>query len=337
MVNTKVLVTGAGGGVGISIIKAAKRAGYKVIPADMNPLSAGLILAESKPYLVPSATSPDYLHSLIDICHKEKVDVIIPGSDPELPVIAKGKNLLEEESGTKVVVGSVNAVNVGRSKLLTQNYLRDKGFNYAYSVKKEGLQDIVGKVGFPLIVKPDYGSGSNYMFCAENLEELEFYVSLVDRKGFTPIIQEYLGMKDGEYTTGVMFGAEKEFLGSITLRRQIKKGSSYKAWSDCFPDIRDEMEKIGKALDTFGPLNLQCRMTDRGPVIFEINPRFSGTTAVRAWLGFNDVKMVVENYLHGTIPTDTRYQRNWVMIRYLEEVYIKYETVRDLKEKTRRG
>lgn len=328
LINTKVLVTGAGGGVGISIIKASKRAGYKIVPIDMNPLSAGLILVKSKSYLVPSANSPDYLRSLIDVCRREKVDTLIPGSDPELAVIARGRNLIEEEADVKVVVGSVEAVNIGRSKFLTQSFLCDNGFNYAYSAKKEGLHDMVDRFGFPLVVKPESGSGSNYMFYAETLEELEFYVKLIDRKGLEPIIQEHLGSKDEEYTTGVMFGAEKQFLGSITLKRQLKKGSSYKAWSDDFPEVKHEMEKIGKALDTAGPLNLQCRMTSRGPVVFEINPRFSGTTAVRAWLGFNDVKMVVDNYLHGTIPRETSYRRKWVMMRYLEEVYTRYETTK---------
>ena len=77
-----VLVTGAGGGVGISIIKAAKHAGFHVLAADMNRLSAGLMLADDA-YLIPAATAPNYASSLIELCNSQNVDSVIPGCDPE--------------------------------------------------------------------------------------------------------------------------------------------------------------------------------------------------------------------------------------------------------------
>lgn len=327
-----VLVTGAGGGVGVSIIKAAKLAGYKIIAVDMKLLSAGLLRSD-RGYLVPKATSPDYIPKLIEICRKENVDALIPGSDPELPVITSSKKQIEEKTDTVVVVCAREAVETGRSKYKTYRFLKKSGFPYCESALKDGASELAEKVGFPLVVKPDTGSGSVDSFIASDKDELKFYIKQVERRGWIPLIQECLQPPDEEYTTGVMFSRDLQLIGSITLRRHLKKGSSYVAISEDFPRVRLEMERVAKELHTSGPLNLQCRLTDRGPVIFEINPRFSGTTPVRAVLGFNDVKFVVENFLFGVIPQDVSYKKRVAMVRYLNEVYIKEEGLESLKKR----
>ena len=171
-------------------------------------------------------------------------------------------------------------------------------------------------------MKPDDGSGSVNLFKAFDGLELIHCLNYLTKRGVTPVVQELLLPDDQEYTTGVMFGANKTFLGAIPLKRRIKKGSTYRAWSGDYPEVLEEMVKIGKALDTPGPLNLQCRLTERGPVVFEINPRFSGTTCVRSELGFTDVKMVVEHFLHGIIP-EIDYEKGVTMIRYLQEMYVR--------------
>lgn len=326
------LITGSGGGVAISIIKAAKLVGYKIIAIDMKPLSAGLLRSD-RGYLVPKATSPDYITKLIEICRKENVDVLIPGSDPELPVIASNKEQIEEKTSTVVVVGTREAVETGRSKYKTYRFLKKSGFPYCESALKKGALELAEKVEFPLVVKPDTGSGSVDSFIANDKDELDFYVKQVERRGWVPLIQKCLQPPDEEYTTGVMFSKDCQLIGSITLWRRLKKGSSYVAISEDFPRVRLEMERVAKELHTPGPLNLQCRLTDRGPVIFEINPRFSGTTAVRAVLGFNDVKFVVENFLFDVMPEKVSYKKGVAMVRYLNEVYIEEEGLEDLRRR----
>ena len=41
-------------------------------------------------------------------------------------------------------------------------------------------------------------------------------------------------------------------------------------------------------IDFFGPANFQLILTKKGPMIFEINPRFSSTVLMRNYLGFTD-------------------------------------------------
>ena len=47
-----------------------------------------------------------------------------------------------------------------------------------------------------------------------------------------------------------------------------------------------------------GPLNIQMRLDKTGePVCFELNVRFSGTTAIRANFGFCDVEAMIREYV----------------------------------------
>lgn len=45
-----------------------------------------------------------------------------------------------------------------------------------------------------------------------------------------------------------------------------------------------------------GPINLQGRITSEGPIFYELNHRFTGITAVRARLGFNECIAILEDF-----------------------------------------
>ena len=57
--------------------------------------------------------------------------------------------------------------------------------------------------------------------------------------------------------------------------------------------VRAAAEKMAKCLTELGqvgPCNFQSRITAEGPFFYEINPRFSGGSGMRAALGFNEVE-----------------------------------------------
>ncbi|MBK8119730.1 MAG: ATP-grasp domain-containing protein [Sulfuritalea sp.] len=58
--------------------------------------------------------------------------------------------------------------------------------------------------------------------------------------------------------------------------------------------VREQCVKIAEALDLFGAINIQLRMTPAGPRIFEINPRLSSTVLMRHLAGYTDVLWMLE-------------------------------------------
>jgi carbamoyl-phosphate synthase large subunit len=109
-------------------------------------------------------------------------------------------------------------------------------------------------------------------------------------------------------------------MGSICMRRELAAGNTYKAWVVTQPEVQAESLRVIAALGIRGPCNVQLRLTARGPVTFEINPRLSGTTAMRAHFGYNEVDMAIRSFLLGEqlqLPTITP----GTALRFWDEMY----------------
>jgi carbamoyl-phosphate synthase large subunit len=313
------MVTGTGGGVGQSIIKALRlsKIDCRIVAADMNPLAAGIYRCDCG-YLLPSANSPGFIDAVIDICRKEAISLLLIGSDPELPPIANYRRRIEEETGATVVVSSPEVVEIGYDKWKTYEFLRKNGFRCPRSALPDTMTHLVSEVGFPLIVKPRTGSASRDVYLAKNEKELDVFVKRVDNA----IVQEYLEPATEEYTSGVIvFGGE--VLGAITIKREIKGGASYRMIIDDYDIVKGAAIDIAKKLNPFGPCNFQTRVTEKGVTTFEINTRFSGTTAIRAAFGFNEPAAVIKYVLYHETPI-LNYSKG-IAMRYWNEVYISFD------------
>lgn len=77
-------------------------------------------------------------------------------------------------------------------------------------------------------------------------------------------------------------------------------------------------------------------ITERGPVPFEFNARFSGTTPIRAHYGFNEPEMTLRSYRLGEKIEPPRIGRG-VVLRYIEEVFLDNASADALGEPLPRG
>jgi len=317
VINT--LITGTGGGVGQSIFKALKlsKLSLKIFTTDMHPMGVGLYRGD-KGFLVPAAQDPAFTEQIIRICNDNKIDIIFVGSDPELPVFAEQKIYIEDETDAKVIVSSPEKIRIGNDKWETYQFLKNNGLPYPESALPADDDKLVEKLGFPLIVKPREGSASRDVYIVKNHDELKTFLKRVR----DPIIQEYLVPENEEYTSGAMM-LDGELLGILTMKREIKGGNTYRGIIDSYDEVRDAVEKIARVFNPFGPSNFQMRLTDKGPITFEINPRFSGTTGIRAYFRFNEPEAVI-NYIFYNKKTPLHPTRGMVM-RYMNEVYAPLE------------
>ncbi|MDI6797077.1 MAG: ATP-grasp domain-containing protein, partial [Desulfatibacillaceae bacterium] len=60
-----------------------------------------------------------------------------------------------------------------------------------------------------------------------------------------------------------------------------------------FPEVRKVAENIAQSAGSTGPLNIQGRLHNGVFYPFEINPRFSATTYLRALAGFNEIDFFI--------------------------------------------
>ena len=69
-------------------------------------------------------------------------------------------------------------------------------------------------------------------------------------------------------------------------------------------------------------MNIQCRFVGGRVKVFEINPRFSGTTSIRAMVGYNEPDVLMRKHIFGEdIPVDFEYEEA-VILRSLSEARV---------------
>ena len=76
------------------------------------------------------------------------------------------------------------------------------------------------------------------------------------------------------------------------------------------------------SLGVKGPLNIQCRFVDGEIKVYEINPRFSGTTSIRAMMGFNEPEILINSNILGKKIKQRFPYKTGSVIRTLKETVI---------------
>jgi len=334
-----VLVTAAGGIVSQGIMKSLKLSNikkdhpvmYEIVATDINAQAAGLYRSDVG-ILVPPPSSSDYVESIIKICKEQNVQAIFVGSDEELLPIAHVKEKIEKETGTIVLINPIDVISAAIDKWKTFEFLKKNNLPCAESSLPENQEEFIEKFGFPLVVKPREGHGSLHFYIVNDRDEIIQAISAIQKVGWRPIIQEYLDDENVEFTSGIVVNKTgKNVMSSISMRKTLKQGQTYKAFIDDFHDVRKSAEETALKIGCRGSINIQAKMIENMPKIFEINPRFSATCPIRATAGVNEPDIVFRNFILGEeIKIDT-YQK-LVCMRYWNEVYVPYSTY----EKTNR-
>jgi carbamoyl-phosphate synthase large subunit len=325
--SSKVLVTAAGSIVAQGIIKSLRLANkknkrYTIIAADMSPLAAGVYRCD-RGIIIPPVSSPDYIDNIIDICQENDIEAIFCGSDDELLLLAGAKSKIEGNTRAKLLTGSLDALAIARDKWSTFQFCKANNLPCAPSAIPEEEEEFAKEFGFPIVIKPREGYGSAHFYIAKNKDDVKNAVSAIKNAGWRPILQKYLAANE-EFTTGITIDNNANYvMSSISIRKIIKHGQTYKAFIDDFCSIRKSAEEIGLKLRACGPVNVQAKVEGDLPIVFEINPRFSATCPMRAVAGVNEPDIVFQNTVLGQQIRVDRYQR-LICMRYWNEVYVPY-------------
>ena len=321
-----ILITGAGGTTGQSIIKALRISSLtcRLIAADTHPLAAGIYRADAG-YLLPAADQPQYIPRLIDVCRQENIQVILIGSTPEVPVLARHRDEIQKNCHALAVVSEKETVDICHNKYNTCQFLKQNNLPGPETVDisdRSQTEMLIQKRGFPLLLKPQQGCAARHVHVINSREEFDFFARRINEPA---LLQEYLPGDDEEYTCGLFYSRDHRRLGEIIMKRQLSYGGTYRGMTDDFNDIRDYIRRVGDALAPTGPINIQLRNTPAGPVLFEINPRFSCSDAMRAQMGYNAPEAAVRHFLFGQEVRHLLRWRKAISLRYINEVLITHE------------
>jgi carbamoyl-phosphate synthase large subunit len=323
-----VVVTGAGSTIGLGVAKALQIASnqpdgvgrIRIVGVDSNPLAVGHYCLE-KSYLAPSA-SPDfepYFQALVNICKREGAAILFSGWDGELIPLGQRRQEFFEQSGAQIG-HRPEGIREASDKWLTFECLKRAEVPTPASIlpeDSEALDWFMAKYKPPYILKPRVGAGSRGLFQVSTIDEIRFLSSYLG----SAILQEELLPADEEYTIGVFMMDRGEEAGTLVLKRSLMSGLSYRMEVVENKEIAACAVAAVRALGLVGAANVQLRRTPDGPKVFEVNPRFSSSTSVRAFFGFNEPECAIRYFYKGERPLITGCRRGYAL-RYWEEMFV---------------
>ncbi len=340
-----VAVTGVGGGVGQAVIRALRQSELpvEITGLDADPWSVGLYQCDDQA-VVPAVSEGDaYAAALERLVEEREIDVLIPGTDTELQTVAALRERLLA-LGCCPIISGPDFIRMSRDKLLSYSALTDVGIPFVWSTSVAHFVKSLSRASFPVIVKPRGGSGSvgAKVFHAPE----EFGAAQLNGED---IVQEYLVPKswglakpmpadvlkagrlrqEDEVSIQAAIGPAGEIIGIFASVNELRDGVPIRICPTLDTHILAFARSVFEAfvgMGQVGPCNIQGRLTDSGLMLYEVNPRFTGITAVRAELGWNECEAALRLFVLKEPPERVArmltYGTDTVCLRYTAEHYV---------------
>lgn len=241
----------------------------KVFGADMCDTAPALQFTEGK-FMLPRIGGENYIETIIDICKKNDIALVVPTIDTELEILAKNKRTIQEESGAKILVSDYESVEICCDKIKTAAYFEEHGFDYPEVITQKKLEN--KEYSFPLFIKPLDGSSSINAFKVNDENELEFFLKYVKK----PIVQECIA--GVEYTVDCFSDFDGQVITVVPrIRIATRSGEILKGKIDKNKIIIQDVKNLIESFGFIGQITVQCFLTDDDKIKYiEINPRFGG-------------------------------------------------------------
>ena len=319
-----VLVTAASRRV--PLVRAFRRAvaslGGRVVVCDVNPLSPAVHVADAA-YRVPLAADAEYLDRVYDVCRLERIDLLVPTIDDELPLFGRATSALER-MGVKVAVSPATTSLICNDKYALCKHLRAEGIPAAESWLPDELP---ADPSFPLFIKPREGRGGVSVFPVRTRRELDFFLEYVGH----PVVQEFLIGR--EYTIDMLCGFDHRPRAVVPRERiVVRAGVTDRGRTANDPSLIQLALDCASVLDFVGAVNIQCRVVGGTPVVFEINPRFSGGIPLTIAAGADFPRILVDLACgHAVPPSIGLFQDDLCMTSYEDAVYLERSDLATLR------
>ncbi|MHC4671379.1 MAG: ATP-grasp domain-containing protein [Planctomycetota bacterium] len=286
----------------VELIQAFKRAaaslGIKALihTADADAAFAASCIAD-RSHLVPAVNSPQYIPALLKLAQKNKIDLLFPLIDTELPKLARAREKFARIS-CSAIISSTRVMKICQDKLLTYDFLTNNGIDTPQTCSyKQALNK--KRHRFPYFLKPRKGSASKGNFIIKNKTDLKALGPRVP----DAIIQEFVPG------------------GCVVPRKrvEVRGGEVTRALTVNHPGIIETGFKVAEALgECVGVITIQLFLTSDGRIrVIEINPRFGGGVPLAIQAGANFPKWIIAEWM-GKNPRIrlVNFKAGLMMLRY---------------------
>lgn len=295
----------------VQLIKHLKRSS-KVFGTDISEDAPASAFVDGF-YIVPTYDDGKYVEKLLEICKKEKINMLIPLFEIEYKILCSYRKEFKKIN-TILLLSNADVINCCNDKWETYKFFNSNGIKTPNSFIPQNIPD---NLDFPLIIKPRDGMGSSNVFLAHDIEDYNFYIKKVNNA----IIQKYI--KGTEYTIDVLCDLDGKIISIVPRKRiEVRAGEVTKSRTVKDEKIINKTFDLCRKLRGIGPLTIQCIKDKNDDIYFiEINPRFGGGVPLTFEAGVDYGKMFKRIELGENIQPIIGEFKELTMLRYDEAVY----------------
>ena len=242
-------------------------------------------------YQIPRCREEGYVETLLELCRKEQIDLLIPLFELEFSYLNDARKRFEE-LGVKLILSEKPVIDICNDKRKTAEFFEKYGIPAPHTFSSMEVEELMSQenqntissdgcgqenYSYPLIIKPLDGMGSEGVFRIHNRKELEFFKDYVKN----PILQSCA--TGTEYTIDALCDLQGNPVYIVPrIRLEVRSGEVTKSRTVKQEIVIQETERLLSALNqegrVIGPMTIQCFLQDGEdkPKFIEINPRFGG-------------------------------------------------------------
>ncbi len=289
----------------------------KIIAVDISNTAPAIYFAD-KHYIIPKINDDKYIQTIIDICNKENIKIIIPTIDTELLILSENKAIIEKSTKAKVLVSSPDVISTCRNKINTQKFFEKNGFGIPKLITEREIEN--EEVKFPVFIKPIDGSSSINAFKVNNMKELKFFKEYINK----PMVQELI--EGEEYTVDVFCDFQCNIVTIVPRRRiAIRSGEIIKGKIVKDRQIIENVKKVINILKPIGQVTIQCMKDKEGIKYIEINPRFGGGAPMSIKAGADSCQKIYKLLKGEKLEYTEDYKENIFFLRFDSSIMLDSE------------
>ena len=295
----------------------------RLVGADLSEDASILKMCDAA-YQVPRGDDPGYIDALLDICRRERIDILLPIMSVELNALAENRERFAAV-GTMVSVSELGALSVANNKRRLFDFMKSHGlpcaeYRTVHSVEEE--KEAAAQLGYPekrVCLKATEGSGSRgFRILDEKASRFDIFLhekpttSVVSLSELLPVLEEgpvfpelivmeYL--EGTEYSVDLLADRGKSLI--TCCRRSLRMDNSImlEAVVVDAPAIAELCEATTMALGLDGNIGFDVReRADGTPVIMECNPRITAGVPYFALAGVNLPYLCIKKLMGEELP-----------------------------------
>lgn len=300
----------------------------KVVATDATWYSSAFHEADES-VIVPRLDDPAFVPTLLEVCEKHAVDLIVPTIDTEMAAWVANRDRFAA-IGTTVSLSGGDVVDIAADKQRTHDWLVASGFPTVAQATPEQVLADPAAWSFPLVAKPRFGSAGIGVGIVGDADEL---AAAVRRPGLGEMVVQTLA-RGHEHTIDVLADRDGRCVCAVPRRRlEVRSGEVSKGVTVRSPRLQDLAARICATLPgAFGAISVQV-FVDGDPdepaaddavlAVIEINARYGGGFPLALEAGADFPRWQLEQLLGlpSTAEADG-WRDGLVMLRYDAAVFV---------------